>query len=126
MVLSEFDGERGLRKHPLCSSWGSELFVGAPIMLDDEVWGSVSFSSRTIRTKPFDASVMRMLAAGAEEIAAAHQIANPAALARAQVDLGAAIKFEPKEALQEEEPLPGCIIPLPLPRARPRIPVGTV
>lgn len=67
-----------------------------------------------------------MLAAGAEEIAAAHQIANPAALARAQVDLGAAIKFEPKEALQEEEPLPGCIIPLPLPRARPRIPVGTV
>jgi hypothetical protein len=47
-------------------------------MVDDEVWGTVSFSSRTIRTKPFDASVMRILAAGAEEISAAHQIANPA------------------------------------------------
>lgn len=77
----------------------------------------MAFSSRTIRTKAIEPSAMRILAAGAALIPAAHSVAIPAMVNGPQVNLGAAHNHEP-----EDEPLPGCVIPLPLPTTRPQIP----
>ena len=92
-----------------------------PILVDNEFWSTVAFSSRTIRPEAIEPSAMRILAAGATEIAAAHYVAIPAMMNGAQVDLGAAHNLEP-----EDEPLPGCVIPLPLPTTRPQIPAAYV
>lgn len=146
VILTEYGGELGLRKHPLYTSLGAEFFVGAPIVINNQVWGTLAFSSREIRTDPVTPSALRILAAGANEIAAAFDFAHEPG-ARAQMPVAApatspaatpapapatasnippqAPSFPPHQVpVSEDEPAPGRIIPLPLPGRRPQTPAA--
>lgn len=137
VVLAEYGGEPGLRKHPLYTSLGAEFFVGAPIVINDQIWGTLAFSSREIRTDPVTPSALRILAAGVNEIAAAFEYAHEP-VARPQMPVAAPApapaaaspipQAPPVPAHQvsakEDEPAPGRIIPLPLPGRRSQTPAA--
>lgn len=121
VMLTSHDGQPGLRKHPFYPAFGYEFFAGAPIEIENEVWGAVCFASRNIRTSPVEADALRILAAGAAEIAAAHHYALPIQNQKMQQDLAPVLSAP---VADEKEPRPGCIIALPQPRELPQVPAA--
>lgn len=71
-AMTEFEGEQGLRKHPLYLRVAIEAYLSAPIFHEGKVWGTVNFTSTEFhrgftatevkRVEKYAASVGRWLA----------------------------------------------------------------
>jgi len=57
-------------RHPLYRSLPLEGYIGAPIMVNDEPWGCVDFSSMAQRDEAFSEADLKLIAALAGEISA--------------------------------------------------------
>lgn len=120
VVLTEFDGQPGLQSHPLYHSLSADFYVGVPVLVGNEIWGVVSFSSRSPRTEPVSAADQKILTAGAAEISAARPspaIATANGLPEAELARGLDAHDDTSGG---EDVLPGRIIPLQSSRAHPQ------
>jgi len=61
LALTELDGIRGLRRHPLYTSMTLEAYIAAPIFFAERVWGTINFSSPSFRAKPFSISEIALI-----------------------------------------------------------------
>ena len=61
IALSEIDGVRGLRKHPLYVANTLEAYIGAPIQFNESVWGTINFSSMLIRHNKFTSTEIKLV-----------------------------------------------------------------
>ena len=53
IALSEIQGIRGLRRHPLYKDIPLEAYIGSPIFFDEKIWGTINFSSSQCRATDF-------------------------------------------------------------------------
>ena len=53
IALTEINGIKGLREHPLYVENTIEAYIGSPIYLNSEIWGTVNFSSVNVRSNVF-------------------------------------------------------------------------
>lgn len=53
LSMTSYKGNVGLQGHPLYDALHLEAYIGAPIMLDDNIWGTVNFTSLKVRQEPF-------------------------------------------------------------------------
>ena len=53
IALTKMKGCKGLNKHPLYESLPLEAYISSPIIVKDKVWGTINFSSMTLRTNTF-------------------------------------------------------------------------
>ena len=53
IAITEIDGHPGLQHHPLYMALALEAYIGSPIFVDGQVWGTLNFSCMQIRDKPF-------------------------------------------------------------------------
>ncbi len=59
IALTELDGVRGLRRHPLYEHLPLEAYISAPIFHEGQVWGTLNFSCMEPRDQPFsDADIL--------------------------------------------------------------------
>ena len=56
MALTEIDGKKGLDQHPLYVHFPLEAYLSTPIYLNNTIWGTLNFSSMTVRDTPFTES----------------------------------------------------------------------
>ena len=52
LALTEIDGVKGMRRHPLYIKLPLEAYLSSPITLRDHIWGTVNFTSPKTR-EPF-------------------------------------------------------------------------
>lgn len=69
MALTHLDSTRGLCKHPLYSGLPLESYIAAPILVDEQVWGTLNFSSMKIRAEDFAAAEIELIESRAASIA---------------------------------------------------------
>ncbi|SNC62970.1 GAF domain-containing protein [Marinobacter sp. es.048] len=55
LIAIEHMAESGLKHHPCYANFGLEAYLAAPIWIDGEIFGTVNFSSRSPRNRPFSA-----------------------------------------------------------------------
>jgi len=53
IAITELDGCNGLQKHPLYKALPLEAYISSPILVNDEVWGTINFSSMILRPNGF-------------------------------------------------------------------------
>jgi GAF domain-containing protein len=68
VTLTEIDGVRGLKKHPLYIRMPLEAYISAPIFHDGVVWGTINFTSMQDRP-PFRATDIECVTQLADHIA---------------------------------------------------------
>lgn len=51
--LTSYHSPEGLREHPVYEAMKLEAYVAAPIWVNDEIWGTVNFTSTMTRPHPF-------------------------------------------------------------------------
>lgn len=56
LLAIEHMAESGLSNHPCYANFGLEAYLAAPIWIDGEIFGTVNFSSRSPRNRPFSAT----------------------------------------------------------------------
>ncbi|MDD9892845.1 MAG: GAF domain-containing protein [Gammaproteobacteria bacterium] len=56
--LSSYNGSPGLRGHPLYESLQLEAYIAAPIIVNENIWGTVNFTSLKVRATDFSESEM--------------------------------------------------------------------
>lgn len=61
VALTELDGIRGLRRHPLYTSMVLEAYIAAPIFFAGQIWGTINFSSANFHAKPFSVSEIALI-----------------------------------------------------------------
>ncbi|MGL1902139.1 MAG: GAF domain-containing protein [Fibrobacterales bacterium] len=54
IALTEIDGIKGLKRHPLYLDFSLEAYISAPIFIQNTVWGTINFSSLAIRMHSFN------------------------------------------------------------------------
>ncbi|MDE2592736.1 MAG: GAF domain-containing protein [Burkholderiales bacterium] len=59
IALTEIDGVRGLRLHPLYETLPLEAYISAPIFHESKVWGTFNFSCMEHRDQPFSDADIR-------------------------------------------------------------------
>ena len=53
IAFTKHDNCQGLQKHPLYKSLPIESYISSPIIVDNKVWGTINYSSMTLRDSPF-------------------------------------------------------------------------
>ncbi|MGI9227455.1 MAG: GAF domain-containing protein [Gammaproteobacteria bacterium] len=61
IALTEIDGIRGLQQHPLYAVNTLEAYIGAPIILNENVWGTINFTSMVVRPAKFSSSDIKLV-----------------------------------------------------------------
>jgi signal transduction histidine kinase len=56
LLAIEHMAESGFSDHPCYANFGLEAYLAAPIWIDGEIFGTVNFSSRSPRNRPFSAT----------------------------------------------------------------------
>ena len=69
IALTEYEKVQGLSRHPLYSVNALEAYIGAPIFLDGNIWGTVNFSSMMPRNSRFSESEIKLVNSFADSIA---------------------------------------------------------
>jgi GAF domain-containing protein len=52
--MTSYQGKAGLQGHPLYDALHLEAYIAAPIMLGEEIWGTVNFTSLKVRDEAFN------------------------------------------------------------------------
>ena len=68
IALTEVDGVQGLAKHPLYAAYTLEAYIGAPIKMNEDIWGTINFSSMVLRPTKFTESEIALVEAYADLI----------------------------------------------------------
>ena len=63
IAISEVDGVLGLQKHPVYAINTLEAYIGAPIKMNGDIWGTINFSSMVMRPTKFSASEIALVEA---------------------------------------------------------------
>ncbi|MDX2471066.1 MAG: GAF domain-containing protein [SAR324 cluster bacterium] len=71
IALTEIEGCKGLKHHPLYDSMALESYISSPILVKGEVWGTINFSCMDIRENPFTADEIAFTEDSAKQIAEA-------------------------------------------------------
>ena len=69
IAITEIDGVQGLQHHPLYAARALEAYIGVPIIVNDEVWGTINFSSMALRTNSFSSAEIALVEAYANLVA---------------------------------------------------------
>ncbi|TLU61005.1 GAF domain-containing protein [Thalassotalea litorea] len=69
IALTQIDDIPGLQLHPLYDSLALEAYISSPIIVDNNVWGTVNFSCMQVREKPFSDSDIAFVENAASSIA---------------------------------------------------------
>ncbi len=69
VALTQLENTPGLCKHPLYSGLPLESYISAPIMINDDVWGTLNFSSMKIREGEFSSQEIEVIKSRARSIA---------------------------------------------------------
>jgi hypothetical protein len=67
IAINEINGGKGLRLHPLYISLPLEAYIGTPIISENQVWGTINFTSTHVR-KPFTATDITRIESYAKRI----------------------------------------------------------
>lgn len=67
IALTEIDGVKGLRRHPLYLKMPLEAYISAPIFSHGHVWGTINFTSFAFRT-PFSSSDIPLVESYANQL----------------------------------------------------------
>lgn len=73
IALTEIDGVTGLQKHPLYAANTLEAYIGAPLFLNGNVWGTINYSSMVLRPSKFTLSETALVEAYAGLVSASLQ-----------------------------------------------------
>lgn len=68
IALTEIEGVQGLQHHPLYAARALEAYIGVPIVVNKEVWGTINFSSMALRAKEFTSAETALVEAYARLI----------------------------------------------------------
>ncbi len=71
MALTELGGFKGLCQHPLYTNLPLESYISTPIFLNQEIWGTLNFSSMKIRDHKFNAEEISYIEKRAKVISTA-------------------------------------------------------
>lgn len=73
--LTSYHSPEGLREHPVYEAMKLEAYVAAPIWLNDQIWGTVNFTSTLTIPHPFtddEKNVVRACAKQVSDLLATH------------------------------------------------------
>lgn len=68
IALTEIDGIRGLKRHPLYMDFALEAYISAPIFFNNSVWGTINFSSLILRKEKFSSRDVSLVELYAEQL----------------------------------------------------------
>ncbi|MGL1937117.1 MAG: GAF domain-containing protein [Fibrobacterales bacterium] len=68
IALTQIDGIKGLKRHPLYLDFSLEAYISTPIYLHNTIWGTVNFSSLALREQPFNKKEVLLVEYYAEEL----------------------------------------------------------
>jgi len=51
--INEINGVLGMKLHPLYDFIPCEVYISSPIIIDNNVWGTLNFTSLEVRNEPF-------------------------------------------------------------------------
>lgn len=71
VAITEINGVQGMRLHPLYDAIPCEFYISSPILVRDEVWGTLNFTSFAKRDSPFSAEDIAYNEANAMKVATA-------------------------------------------------------
>ncbi len=71
VAITEIDNKPGMMLHPLYDGFPIEVYLSSPIMVDNEVWGTLNFTSLDIKKTPFSAEDLQLNESQANRIAVA-------------------------------------------------------
>ena len=69
IAITEIDGVHGLQQHPLYAARALEAYIGVPIVVNTGVWGTINFSSMTLRTDSFSSAEIALVEVYADLVA---------------------------------------------------------
>ena len=69
IAITEIDGVHGLQAHPLYAARALEAYIGVPIHLHNGVWGTINFSSMSLRSNSFTPAEIALVEAYAGLVA---------------------------------------------------------
>ena len=53
VAITEIEGKKGMQNHPLYNTIPLEAYISTPITYKNEIWGTLNFSSHSIRENDF-------------------------------------------------------------------------
>lgn len=71
VAITEIEGVRGLRLHPLYDAIPCEFYISSPILVGNAVWGTLNYTSLQWRETPFSAADIAFNEANALKLAGA-------------------------------------------------------